>query len=283
MEKVGVIILNYNSSNATLDAVNKVRQSKNVQTHIYVVDNNSDDNSLEVLNSQSDGIKVIETGYNGGYAYGNNIGLRAALKDDNDFFCILNTDVDFSECTLQKLLDEYPRNSECIFGPTILQSDGKIIQSVGAKTNYWIGRNRNICGGEAYSLKKSVNEVPDYISGAFLLFSRETLTRAGFLPENYFLYYEENEWCVRASRKGVTIKVSWDVTVRHAGSVTVGEGSVLKKRYMNRNRMIFMRRNASTLQFFSFSCYLLILYVRDLMLKRDFTRFKEFWAGYKSI
>lgn len=282
MRKVGVVILNYNSANDTLKAVNQVQQSENILVRIYVVDNDSNDESLSILNSQLDGIKVIETGRNGGYAYGNNVGLQAALKDDNDFFCILNTDVDFQKNTLQQLLDEYPDNSECIFGPTILQSDGKIVQSAGAKTNYWNGRNRNICGGKVYSSKESFNETPDYISGAFMIFSRETLNKAGLLPENYFLYYEENEWCVRASRKGVRIKVSWDITVRHAGSSTVGEGSALKSKYMNRNRMIFMRRNASALQFFSFKCYLLLLYIHDLVLRRDRLRFKEFWSGYKS-
>jgi GT2 family glycosyltransferase len=65
------------------------------------------------------------------------------------------------------------------------------------------------------------------------------------MPENYFLYYEEMDWCEQVKRAGYKIWVNMQALIYHKESISVGSRSALKEYFMNRNRLLFIRRNCN--------------------------------------
>ena len=82
--KLGIVILNYNNCNVTIDCVKNIVDVCKMDYNIYIVDNKSNDDSYNVLSNMyenSKTIKVIDSGTNGGFSYGNNVGFKAAIDD----------------------------------------------------------------------------------------------------------------------------------------------------------------------------------------------------------
>ena len=113
MSDVSCIILNYNDSSTTIGLLKLIYKFKNIN-HISVVDNNSSDNSYDVLKKFEDQhIDVIRSDKNGGYGYGNNFGMKFAKSKYNpSYFIIANPDVIFKESTVAKFIDFLDKNQE---------------------------------------------------------------------------------------------------------------------------------------------------------------------------
>ena len=104
-----------------------------------------------------------------------------------------------------------------------------------------MGRNKG-------SLYSSINEKVidvDYLGGACFVCKREVIEKIGLIPENYFLFYEETEFCLNAKRKGYSLKCITESKVYHKGAATISKYSGLSYYFLNRNRIVFMRRNAN--------------------------------------
>jgi hypothetical protein len=82
-----------------------------------------------------------------------------------------------------------------------------------------------------------------YCHGAAMMVRREAMNKAGLMAEHYFLYYEEMDWCERIRKAGYKIMLNMQVQIYHKESVSVGTNSPLKEYFMNRNRILFIRRN----------------------------------------
>jgi GT2 family glycosyltransferase len=96
-----------------------------------------------------------------------------------------------------------------------------------------------------------------YAHGAAMMVKREAIDKAGLMAENYFLYYEELDWCERIRRAGYKIRVNMQAVIYHRESLSVGMQSSLKEYYMNRNRILFIRRNTSPPNYLVFIFYFL--------------------------
>ena len=82
-----------------------------------------------------------------------------------------------------------------------------------------------------------------YLHGAAIMLKREAIGKAGLMPEAYFLYYEELDWCVSLRRAGYELWYEPRFTVFHKESQSTGQSSPLRTYYMTRNRMLFAQRN----------------------------------------
>lgn len=261
MKKIGIIILNYNNADATIKCVKNISTINYNAYFLIVVDNHSTDNSYDVLRKNlSSDIYLIETNMNGGYAYGNNIGISQALKRDCEYILILNNDVVLENNSLEELVTYADRHSNVgIIGPAILEfnSSDDIIQSTGATNNLISGKSELINNGKSISnLNKSIL-YPDYLGGACLLVRRDAINKAGFIPENYFLFYEENEWCLKIRNVGYEVVCNPKARVYHVGSESINKIGGLSYYFMIRNVMIFEKRNATKSQFIVFFMYTL--------------------------
>lgn len=234
--KVFIIILNWNSSFESIRLFNQLKNYTNYKD-IYILDNYSKLYEQQILKDNIPSGKYLQTGANLGYAGGNNIGIKLAIKEGADFVCILNPDIEIKNDFITPLVDKCILNSNIgVIGPRIcLHNSNEIIYSDGGlvypKKGY---RTTHINS----SLKESncefieYNHV-DYVNGSAMVVPVESFKHVGYMREDFFLYYEETEWCMRLKDINKEVIVSTHQKVYHKPSA---KGSRYNF-YMNRNRI----------------------------------------------
>lgn len=251
--KVLAILLNWRTADMTTRALEAlVREVRSLPTaregartarhsgKIVVVDNDSQDGSFEKLSAAvkergwGDVAEVVDSGFNGGYGFGNNVGLRRGLasKERFDAFYLLNSDAFPDQGSLGTLVDflaDDPRAG--IVGSRINGLDGSGQQSCFRFPNIWNEVDRAAKLGvlsQAIADKTVVIPLPDvvtevdWVAGASMLIRREVLEQIGLFDETYFLYYEETDLCLRAKRAGWNVVYVPTATVKHIGGASTG-------------------------------------------------------------
>ena len=216
------------------------------------------------------GYCIIQTGKNLGYAGGNNIGIKIAIENEADYICILNNDVIVERDFLEKLVKYLEKNKNTdMVGPMICEYDeSNIIQSTGAMVNLFNGVITLINhGSRENEIKEKIIEC-DYIGGACILVRKETIDQIGLLPENYFLFFEETEWCLNAKKNGYNIICNCNAKVKHKGSASIDKVSGLSEYFMHRNRVVFEKRNANLFQLGIFYFYITLHIFYRILFKR---------------
>ena len=197
---------------------------------------------------------LIDNLENLGFAGGNNVGLRYLMaRNDYDYVWLLNNDtvVDSNALdTLAERMAEKPDAGMC--GSTLLRyySPGRIQVCGGAYYCSWIGlpwHFGQLSKRENLTASIVVEKLSDYIVGASLFVSREFLETVGLISEDYFLYYEELDWAIRAKGK-FTLAYAPDSFVYHKVGASIGTSSDPRKKsstcdyYSIRNRIRITRR-----------------------------------------
>lgn len=271
--RVSVIILNYNNYADTVECVDGILDADFLD--IVLVDNSSPDGSGERLRSRySDeaNVSYIQSGENRGYAAGNNVGIMYAFEDLKDeYICVLNNDT-LPRATMFRQLAEYLHSHlACgIVSPVILENKpGSLIQSAGANIDLRNGDVSLWHYGETYEPSDTAVKVP-YASGACLMFRASDYKKLGPIPECYFLFYEETEWCLHAERSGLDVVCLWGASLVHKGSASVSNLGPLSRYLMVRNRALFEKRNASPADFKHFFRSTLVhIYARHYIKQQD--------------
>lgn len=270
MDKICVVILNYNNFSDTIKTVKNLKRIKtSCEISIVVVDNNSTDGSSQLLkrNKEEMDFNFVQSEINGGYAFGNNKGIEYSLSNDFDYTLILNNDVLMTDYSIDNLVGFYKEDKfNGIIGPVICEYNSEIIQSAGAINDYITGRSKLLHSKEYYS-DLGKDDGVDYISGSCLLLSNNILKKIPKIPELYFLFYEENEWCLRIKEKGFKVKCCHDVKVFHKHSATINKISGISKYFMLRNMVIFENRNASLIDKTLFHTYMVLRCIKKVLLK----------------
>lgn len=273
MSKVSVVTVNYNQSQVTEELLLSIYTfNRYPETEIIVVDNGSADNPVPQWQSKYPEVRFIRSESNLGFAGGNNLGIKEAT---GDYLFLVNNDTEFTPGLIESLtavLDANPMAG--MVSPKIrFFHQPETIQYAGfTPMNYFTARNKRI--GE-YETDKGQYDGPakltGFADGAAMMVRKDTILKAGLMAEHFFLYYEEMDWCERIKRSGYEIWVEPGALIYHKESVSVGKRSPLKEYFMNRNRILFIRRNApliAKLVFsFHFCCLVaprnLLYYFRD--------------------
>ncbi len=193
-------------------------------------------------------VMLLRAKKNHGYAAGANIGLRLAGRDPNaSDFWVVNSDVILEPHSLVYLLRKSERSAPAIYGSTLVYMDDPLIVQAAGGAVYVppLGRSRHF--GKRRRLDQLSKEPPkfDYIVGASLFFPREVLDEIGFLPEEFFIYFEETEWCARARARGIDLVWVPESRMIHKEGRSTGTGSRFRNvsdlsfRYVVRNSLLF--------------------------------------------
>ncbi|MGC8764057.1 MAG: glycosyltransferase family 2 protein [Acidobacteriota bacterium] len=236
--KIGVVILNYNTAEETLRCLRALRAARGGERRVWVVDNGSTDGSQErIPGALAESEVFLETGANLGYAGGNNVGIREALRWGTDYVLLLNPDVEVEADFLPPLLralEASPRAGMAC--PLVLQPDGETVQSLGGDGSLWTGRfGRRLYGTPLARLQEPRWAEVLFPHGACVLIRRRLFEETGLLAEPYFLYYEDVEFGLRARREGFSTLAIPQSRVRHADSTKAGERSPLVSYLGTRN------------------------------------------------
>jgi len=241
-EKVYIIILNWNGWLDTLACVESCCKLTWPNFRILVVDNGSTDGSEKKLRARLQNVKILQSGSNLGFSGGNNLGIRIAIESGAKYVWLLNNDAVVDPDALAALMNAMLREpSAAIAGSKIyFHDDPQRIWSAG-------GRWRK--GGLALRMRGAFQ--PDQgqfdkpcaigsVSGCSMLVRIEALTRIGLLKEEYFLYWEDIEWCARAQEAGYKVLFVPESKVWHRGSASTVDGSFLQFYYSTRNGFFFL-------------------------------------------
>lgn len=202
--------MNYNGKDTIKKCLDSVFSSSYPNFEVVVVDNDSKDGSLELAKNLFPKFHFIKNEKNIGFSAGNNIGIRFALEKMADYIFLLNNDALLEKDTLSKLVETAEKERASIFSPLIYDRNNKIWFS-GGKIKWTqmraIHKNNRPKNKEPYTV--------EYISGCAMLIKKEVFKKIGLFSEDYFLYYEDADFCVRAKKEGFKCKIIPSAKVKH--------------------------------------------------------------------
>ena len=225
---ISCIILNYNDAETTKSLVRGI-SGYEIFHAIVVVDNMSTDDSFAALSQlKSDKVHVISSGFNGGYGYGNNAGIRYIQKHfDDDCFIIANPDVVFSEYTVEQLVDFMRARGDCGI-VTGVQNGDRV-------TSVW--KEVGVLGDQLFnSIVLNAIFHPRYysdsylqericnvyaVSGCFFLARMKAFAEIGMYDEDFFLFEEEKCTAEKLKAAGWSSYLLTNLDFRHEHSVSI--------------------------------------------------------------
>jgi len=232
MPKLSIIIVNYRSLqliDGCLESIYRFDNPENFE--ILIVDNSNDD--PQSLLQKFPSIRWIPMNYNAGFARANNKGIELS---NAEIVLLLNPDILVEDDAIAQCLQQFKDSPFVACGVQLLNPD-KTPQISGAyfmrgglnhllplpvlgKFLKWMG---NLVKVEKPSIMeaKGLMEV-DWINGAFLMVKKDAAQKAGLLDEDFFLYFEEIEWCSRLKKKG-KLCIYGDLNIIHLQGETANE------------------------------------------------------------
>jgi len=280
---ISIITVNYNNAHITADLLRSVLRLEYFNVEVIVVDNDSSENPTEELKKIIPSAQIILSEKNLGFAGGNNLGIKAA-KGDYLFF--VNNDTELSPQIFDGLLEifeDYPDAG--VVSPKFhyFYAPGTIEFAGYNAINAFTGRNSMVgCRTKDEGQYDAIAKT-NYAHGGGMMVSRKVIDEVGLMPEVYFLYYEEFDWCEQIKRKGYSIYYQYKSLIYHKESMSVGKKSTLKTFYLNRNRILFMRRNLKGLSFLGFAFYYTFFTLpkntASYLFKKETDHLKAFWKG----
>lgn len=254
-----------------------------LHVEVIVVDNGSHENITPLIKNVYPQARVIRSTQNLGFAAGNNLGIQ---ESKGDFLFFVNNDTELTPDIIENLLSCFERNKHAgAASPKIYYYDHPgIIQYAGyTPINPFTARNTTIGQFEVDTGQYNQPRPTPYAHGAAMMVSRQVIEKAGTMPECFFLYYEELDWCEKIRRAGFEIYYEPKAVIYHKESLSVGKLSPLKTYYLARNRILFMRRNAALWKLALFALFLAIVTLPKNMLmyclKGEFEQARSFLDG----
>jgi hypothetical protein len=247
--KVAIILINWNGLVDTLACLNSLRYLDYPAYDIIVVDNGSTDDSVEQIRQHHPEVILIETGEILGFVGGNNVGLEHENATSADYALLLNNDTEVAPDFLTLLVDVAETDPQIgIVGPTIYYFDEpNMIWSAGGGINWQQGITHMVNLNEPDRGQLGSAPRPMYfVTGCALLIKQSVIEQVGVLDPRFFAYYEETEWCVRASQAGFKILHVPHSHIWHKISIVARAASPQVHYYMVRNRLLFLQLTRAT-------------------------------------
>lgn len=233
--KVSIIILNWNGKHLLKDCLDSVFNQTYPNYEVILVDNGSTDGSVELVKKEYSKAKLIKNDKNYGFAEGNNIGIRFALKGPEvENIVLLNNDTNVDKNWLKELVDAQADIAQS----KILAPDGQI-----SSTGLLYSKN-----GLAFDRKSShYDEEPFGASGVAVSFKREVLEdtklNEDFFDGDFFCYSEDADLSFRSRLRGWGVKYIPKSIVYHKGSATAGGESKFSIYCGHRNNVWVLIKN----------------------------------------
>ena len=222
--KVVIVVVNYNSAELVIQCVRSLQATTantRCQAHVVIVDGGSTDDSYETLNAKlADlqfglGTQLLKLGENGGFAFANNAAIRKFIESEEEqpsFFWLLNPDTIVQPGALEGLLETADQQPNAgIIGSKLLYADKRFQDSAFRFPSAWTELqsglqfgwlDRILPGGLVPMQERTEPHRADWVSGASFLVRKSVIDSIGLLDDNFFLYFEEVEFCHRARNHG---------------------------------------------------------------------------------
>jgi len=231
---VSIVIVNWNTCNILRDCLRSVySETTEVQFEVIVIDNASEDNSVEMVHCDFPDVILIENQENRGFAAANNQGIAVA---QGRYVLLLNSDTVVLGNTIKKTIDfadSHPKagivgcqvlNPDKSLQPTCFMFPSILNMLLSTTYLYKLFPKNKFFGREQMTWwdRKSTRQV-DVVTGCFMLVRREAIERVGLMDERFFMYVEETDWCYRFKQAG------WKVMFTPCGEIIHLHGASSKQ------------------------------------------------------
>ncbi len=206
MPQLSIIILNWNTVDLLLACLRSIQANVTLDYELIVVDNASNDDSVAQVEIEFPQARLLPQNANLGFSRGNNVGLAKAKAP---YLLLLNPDTEVLPGALEALvafMEAYERVG--MAGPTLWNLDGSLQPSTSPLPSLWIEFLRQtmlfrlLPTAEMRAANRNETRRVANITGAALCIRRDCLTQIGPLDEKIFMFYEDTDWCKRASAAG---------------------------------------------------------------------------------
>ncbi|GAB4317833.1 MAG: glycosyltransferase family 2 protein [Bacteroidales bacterium] len=277
--RVSVISVNYNQPDVTCDMLASLRQVTYPDVEVIVVDNGSSV-PCNRISREFPEVKLIKSAENLGFAGGNNLGIDQAT---GKYLLFLNNDTEVEPGFLEPLVELLEDNPDIgMVSPKIkFYHHRELIQYAGySRLNIRTLRMKGLGYGRKDDGSFDRITETHFAHGAAMMVPRRVIDKVGKMPDIYFLYYEEHDWCIRVKRAGFKVYYHPQSVVWHKESVSTGRNSALQTYYMTRNRILFGRRNIAGLPSKLSAAYMILIAfpknLVELMIKRESANLKAY-------
>ena len=243
--KVYIILLNYNSADDTIECIESIKENETkINYEIIVVDNKSQDNSIQKLEKVSN-IKLIKSDKNNGFASGNNMGIKYAIENGAQYVLLLNNDTTIEKNAISILVKQLENHNELgIISSRIMYYDNKeLINYCGGDIN-WL-KATSIHNNYKQKFNNNIEKFfyTNFITGCCMLIKKEVFEKVGYLPEEYFMYYEDVDFCIKVKEAEYKLGIDTSSVIYHkVSSSSGGEDSPFSIQWGTRNRIIFINK-----------------------------------------
>ncbi len=252
---LGVVILNWNGENLIKKFLPSVIKYTPIIHNIYLIDNGSNDDSIEFIRSNFNRVKVIELDKNYGFAKGYNIGLK---NIDDDILCLLNNDVEVSENWTEKILKQFADEpNTAVIQPKLKDYYNKSnFDYAGAAGGFLDKYGYPYCNGRIYNNvevdKNQYDKTREifWACGACFFIRNNIFKKFGGFDDVYWAHFEEIDLCWRLQNHGFKIRFNAKSIVYHANGGTLNHNNP-NKTYLNYRNMLFtITKNSKNNLFF---------------------------------
>lgn len=263
--KVSIVILNWNGLQDTLSCLDSLKAVDYPSFDIILVDNGSTGDSPEKLVSLAKGnpkVKLILNPKNLGFSGGCNIAIRRALEQGAEYVLLLNNDTHVKPRFLAPLVRAALSDQKIgIVGPKVYYyGQDRVLYCAGGRVIKALGQPLMRGLGQVDRGQYDRQEEVGFISGCCLMIKREVIEKIGLLDDNFFAFFEDLDWNIRAQRAGYQSVYVPSAVIWHKGSNTIGLRSPAYYFLHARNRILFAKKHSGFLSFWLLFMPYFILY-----------------------
>lgn len=250
---VVLLILTWNRRDDVLRCAASLERLEYPNYIPVIIDNASEDDTVEALRTRHPTIEIIRNERNLGYAGGNNVGIRWALKRAADYILLINSDTEVTPRLIDELVEVAESDPDiAVVGSrnVLMEDSARLWGAYGALTYgpFVVSTaGEGAPDGPAWHVVRDV----DSVIGNGYLWRSAALERIGLLDEQLFGYHEDLDWCTRARRMGYRVVYAGAAAIVHKGgssSDTRQPRSFPRSYFLGRNGILFVRRYATNLQ-----------------------------------
>jgi GT2 family glycosyltransferase len=247
LPKIAIVVLNWNGIKDTIPCMESLFAIDYPYCDIILVDNGSTDGSPALLQERFPRVHHISLPVNQGFAGGNNPGITSALERGAEYVVLLNNDTVVASDLLHRFLDGFNKEPRAgILGARIYLFDQR--DTLDHLGGIWIKSKAQV---QLVGLReKETLPVPDtllpldYVCGACMIIKRSVFEAIGLLEPRFFLYWEENDFCLRAQRAGFLTFSCPTAHIWHKVAAS-SKGKPYTAYFIWRSRLLWIERNYS--------------------------------------
>lgn len=273
--QMAIVIVNYNGIRYSVECIKSIYESCDKNVSIIFIDNGSINNEADIIKSYYCNVVVIKSDYNGGFSYGNNLGIKYALDNNFEYIMLLNNDTVVDKNMIKNLRRYCDDTTVTV--PQIRYFD--------CANNIWYGGGviNKVTGNSKHI---NINDISkkqikcSFATGCCILLKSSVIKRIGLLNEEYFMYCEDTDYSIRLNINGVNIKYVPEAILYHkVGVSTGGEKSPFSVYYNTRNRILYIKKYHN---FFYCTAYMFTIITRIIRLIQNLNKeevVKSFFGG----